>query len=454
MLGVKPERGRAFDAMSASELAASPSVLISENYWQRRFAGDPAVLGKSIRLNGAPFTIIGITPLNFTGTSIAVPNFWLPLSLYPLIHPHTTRLRDREDLCCRVFGRLAPGMSMHEAQAETTLLASRLGALHEPNSELHKPASAVISPGSPLPGINRSLRFTIVLIMAAAGLVLVIACANAAGLQLARGAARQQELGMRLALGASGSRLVRQLMTESALVGALAGSLALPVTWAMLRVAVTKLAEQLLPVEVTLVLDVSPDISVFAYVLAISMLAGILFGLAPALASSRAALFSITRGTGTSLARGRLRHVLIAAQVAVSLTLMIAGGLLVRSASQALNMETGYDAERVVSVSLQFPETAAYTTEYKAFSRARSSQPADSFAWRQRSHQRARAERQRRKTRRGITEPRRAITREHACDPVLHLGAAKLLRNAWHSSVSRPRLSSSRRAGRSRCHPE
>ena len=170
---------------------------------------------------------------------------------------------------------------------------------------------------------------------------------------------------MRLALGASGSRLVRQLMTESALVGALAGSLALPVTWAMLRVAVTKLAEQF-PAEVTVILDVNPDVSVFAYVLAISMLASILFGLAPALASSRAALFSITRGTGTSLPRGRLRHVLIAAQVAVSLTLMIAGGLLVRSASQALNMATGYDAERVVSVNLQFPETAAYTADYKA----------------------------------------------------------------------------------------
>ena len=153
VLGVTTARGRAFDAISASELAATPSVLISENYWQRRFAGDPAVLGKSIRLNGALFTIIGITPRNFVGTSIAVPNFWLPLSLYPLIHPHTPRLRDREDLCCRVFGRLAPGMSMHEAQAETTLLASRLGALHEPSSELHKPASAVISPGSPLPGI-------------------------------------------------------------------------------------------------------------------------------------------------------------------------------------------------------------------------------------------------------------------------------------------------------------
>ena len=112
----------------------------------------------------------------------------------------------------------------------------------------------MISPGSPLPGINASLKLTIVLIMAAAGLVLVIACANAAGLQLARGAARQQELGMRLSLGASRSRLIRQLVTESALLGVLAGSLALPVTWTMLRLAVTKAAEQL-PVEVTLILE-------------------------------------------------------------------------------------------------------------------------------------------------------------------------------------------------------
>ena len=113
------------------------------------------MLGKSIRLNGAAFTIIGITPHNFIGTSIAVPNFWLPLSLYPLIHPHSNRLRDREDLCCRVFGRLAPGVSMSEAQAETTVLASRLRALHDPHSDLSKDVTAVISPGSPLPGDQR-----------------------------------------------------------------------------------------------------------------------------------------------------------------------------------------------------------------------------------------------------------------------------------------------------------
>ena len=201
--------------------------------------------------------------------------------------------------------------------------------------------------------------------MAAAAMVLVIACANAAGLQLARATARQQELGMRLSLGASRSRLIRQLVTESALLGVLAGSLALPVTWTTMHLAVTRVAE-VMPAEYTLVLNINPDAAVFVYVLAISVLAGVLFGIAPAVAASRSALFSITRVTGSSLVRSRLRQGLIAAQVAVSVTLMIASGLLVRSASQALSMATGYDVERVVQVSLEFPEERAYTADYKA----------------------------------------------------------------------------------------
>jgi predicted permease len=364
VLGVAPVRGRTFDAFTRSELAASPSVLISENYWHQRFAGDPAILGKSFRLNGAPFTIVGITPADFTGTSIAVPNVWLPIGLQPLVHPGSSWLHDREEACCRMFARLAPGVGMDVAQAETTLLASRLRPLHAPDSDLHREVTSVISPGSPFPGINATLRLTIVLIMAAAGLVLVVACANAAGLQLARTTARQHELGMRLSLGASRARLVRQLVTESALLGLLAGTLALPATWMLLRLATT-IAVQELPTEFTFVLNVTPDLSVLAYVVAISLLAGVLFGLGPALASSRSALFSISRETGTSLVRSRLRQGLIAAQVAISLTLMIAGGLLVRSATRAINMDTGYDGARVISLTVQFPEERAYTRDEK-----------------------------------------------------------------------------------------
>lgn len=142
VLGVAPLRGRTFESITRPDLAASPSVLISENYWQKRFAGDAAVLGKTIRLNGALFTIVGITPHDFVGTSIGVPDFWLPLSLEPLVHPDANPLHDRENLRLRIFGRLAPGVDMRQAQAEITLLSSRIRSLHDPNSELSRPATA------------------------------------------------------------------------------------------------------------------------------------------------------------------------------------------------------------------------------------------------------------------------------------------------------------------------
>ncbi len=240
VLGARALDGRTFDAIGSAELTSSPAVLVSENYWQRRFAGDPRVLGRNIRLNGASFTIVGITPHNFVGTSIAVPDFWLPLSLEPLVHRESHRLRDREDSCCRVFGRLAPGVSMEQAQAETSALASQLRTLHDRHSRLSEDVTAVISPGSPLPGkMNASLRLTVVLIMVGVAMVLVIACANVASLQLARATTRQRELAMRLTLGASRRRVIQQLLTESTLIGLVAGCVALPVTWALMHVAAT-----------------------------------------------------------------------------------------------------------------------------------------------------------------------------------------------------------------------
>jgi len=367
VLGVAPLRGRSFESIPVSELAASPAVLISENYWQKRFAADPTVLGKTIRLNGAPFTIVGITPHDFVGTSISVPDFWLPLSLQPLVHPDSNLLRDRETLSLRMFGRLAPGVDLSQAQAEITLITSHLRNLHDPKSELSRPATALLSRGSPLPGttLPGALKFTVVLIMIASGMVLVIACANVASLQLARATTRQNELSMRLALGASRGRVIRQLLTESALLGLLAGLVALPVTWAMMKAGAT-MFRQAFPVEIgTIVVHVTPDLEVFGYVLAISVFAGLVFGLAPAVESSRSALFSAIRSNVGSSPIGsrRLRDLLVASQVALSLVLMIAGSMLIRSSLHALEAATGYDGKHVVDLDFRFPEGSRYNAD-------------------------------------------------------------------------------------------
>ena len=366
VLGVAAVRGRTFAAGDVKELAASPSVLISENYWQSRFAGDPSILGKVVRLNGTPFTIVGITPHDFVGASVTTPDFWLPMTLVPLVHPQDNWLRDRENQCCRLFARLAPGINIHQAQAEMTLLADHLRTQHDPHSELSKPSTVQLWSGSPFGRtLDSGLKFAILLIMVAVGMVLAIACANVASLQLARAASRQGELCLRLSLGASRRRLIRQLLTESALLGLIAGIIALLFSWALLKVSVT-MAAQAIPAEYgSLVLHVAPNLGIFAYVFAISLVAGILFGLAPALESTRTALSStVNSSTGSSPVRSRrLRDFLISAQVAASLVLLIAGSMLIRSSVHALKMETGYDTKNVVNLDLQFPGGAKYTTQ-------------------------------------------------------------------------------------------
>ena len=370
VLGASALRGRTFESIGIPELTASPSVLISDNYWQKRFARDPAVLGKTIRLNGVAFTVIGITPRDFVGATLAVPDFWVPLSLEPLLHADDHSLSDRENACCRLFARLAPGNNIAQAQAEMTLLAGHLSALHDPHSDLGKPATALLWPGSPFPWPLQQyggLKYAVLLIMAAVGMVLVIACANVASLQLARTASRQNELCMRLSLGASRVRLIRQLLTESALLGLVAGGVALLLTSALLDIAVTMAADAF-PAEFgTVIFHVTPDLGVFGYVFGLSLVAGVLFGLAPALESSSDALSSALKAhAGTSPPRRRrLRDFLIAAQVAGSLALMIAGSMLIRSSIRALKMDTGYETKHAVDLELQFPEGSKYPADRK-----------------------------------------------------------------------------------------
>jgi predicted permease len=370
VLGASALRGRTFEAGDFTKQTAAPSVLISENYWQKRFGGDADLLGKTIRLNGVAFSVVGITPHDFVGTSVEVPDFWLPLSAEPLVHPDHNWLRDREYLCCRMFARLAPGVQMGQAQAEMNVLTEHLRALHDPHSDLGKSANAVVWHGSPFPYPLKEyggLKYAILLIMGAVGMVLVIACANVASLQLARAASRQNELSMRLSLGASRLRIIRQLLTESVLLGLLAGVAAFLFSWAMLQ-ALVVLAADAFPADYgTFIFHVTPDLGIFVYVFVLSLVAGILFGLAPALESSSTALSSSIKGNaGTSPVRSRrLRDFLMAAQVAVSVVLLIAGSMLIHSSIRALKMDTGYDSKHTIDLELQFPERSDYTAERK-----------------------------------------------------------------------------------------
>jgi len=369
VLGVRAVEGRTFDSMSVRDSGIDPPVLISENYWRRRFDADPAILGKIVRLNGVRVTVIGITPRDFIGTGVTTPAFWAPIAIEPSIHGDDDWLRRRENQQYRMYGRLAPGTSLSQAEAEMNTLANRIRTLHDPRSDAVKPVTALVWPGSPFPlplnQYGRGPKLFVQLIMLAAGMVLAVACANVGSLQLARSRGRQNELRTRLSLGASRGRIIRQLLTESLLIGLSAGGLALLFTWMFLRASVTLIADAL-PIEFgTFVLNVAPDFGIFIYVSAISAIAGLLSGLTPAMESSRSALAAQTKG-GTSPARSRrLQDLFVAIQVAFSVVLLIAGTMSVRSSIKALAIDPGYESDRVTNVELQLPATRKYPVERK-----------------------------------------------------------------------------------------
>ena len=367
VLGVQAVLGRVLTPED-DRPEAPPAAVISYAYWRRRFNDDQSVVGRVLNVNGIMLAVAGVTPPEFFGESVESPlaDFWLPVSLQPRLMPDRgSVLRDPYVNWLNLIGRLRRGLSLQQAQASVDVafrqfLTEQAGP--HPSSEARRDIQhsyIKLSPGGR--GISY-LRFRyshpLHILMAVVAFVLLIACANVANILLARAAARQKEISMRLAVGASRARLVRQLLTESVLLGLLGAVLGVLLSaW-----GVTVLVNMVAGGTSSLPLDVTPDARVLGFTLAVSLLTGILFGLAPAYRTTGVDLaHSLKGGTlGTSPgARWSLSKTLVVSQVALSLLLLVCAGLLVRTLRNLARQDLGFNQEHVLEVGID-PRIAGY----------------------------------------------------------------------------------------------
>ena len=370
VLGVPAAFGRSFSAEEEGEgAAAEPAVVISHDYWQRRFAGDRAIVGRKLTINGVPATIIGVGPEGFTGEIVgASTEIWMPLSMQPLLTPHRRYLDDWSTSWLLALGRLAPGTTLEQARSS---IAPILRQVIEDNAGGFKDQqlasvlaaartdSVFVSDGAKgFSRVRRTFRAPLMTLMVGVALLLLIVCANVANLLLARAIARAREIGVRLALGAGRGRLVRQLLTESFVLGAAGAAGGLLVAWWGSRLLITLAADgaSAIPLETRL------DLPVLGFTLALTLAAVAVFGLVPALRASRVDLATTMRAHARAVGgaggvnwgvRGQripVGRLLIAAQVALSLVLLVGAGLLVRSLRSLQQGEVGLDRDHLLIV--------------------------------------------------------------------------------------------------------
>ena len=356
-LGVQAVEGRTFTDQD-DRPDAEPVAVISFRYWNRRFGMDPAAVGKRVEVNSVPVLVIGVTPREFFGVSPGdYPDIWIPVSLQPRIAPQwggekKSLLGAASDWWVQPWGRLKPGVSEQQARAALDVIfrQSITAGLSSPLAP-ESMASIQINPGSRgLDDLRSEFSQPALILMSVVGLVLLIACANVANLPLARAIARQREAAVRLALGAGRLRLVRQSFTESVLLASLGGALGLVLAFQGGELLLALMS----PGETPLQLDVRPDAHILAFCVVISLLTGVLFGLAPALRSTRIDVCPVLKGAagsvkgGSGRSRWSLSKVLVAAQVAVSLLLLIAAGLFVRSLQKLNSMDVGFNRENLL----------------------------------------------------------------------------------------------------------
>jgi predicted permease len=352
--GVDPILGRAFPADEDQTGASHPAILISYAFWQRRLAADNAVIGRVLKLNGTSFTIIGVTPPSFTSVMIGSrPDFWASLAMGPTITRDPERLTSESSYWLLGLGRLKPETTKAQAQADLSVLSS---SLHKgPSEAIREPR---IFPLQLVPGPYRGYVAAFTgLLMAAVGLVLLIACANAANLLLARAVARRRELAVRSALGASRIRLIRQSLTESLILSLAGGAGGMLLTWWLIPVLLS-----LKPVTIPLFVQAPLDWRVFTFAFLLASGTGILFGIAPALRATRRGLTAALRDESQIVGprRSWLRDSLVVIQITVCLVLLISAGLCVRSLFNARSIDPGFSTHDVALAELD-PGSLGYT---------------------------------------------------------------------------------------------
>jgi len=350
MLGAQAIRGRVLHPEDDVKRGGHPLAVISYSCWQARFGGDPDIAGKKVKIAGLDYTIVGVTPPAFIGTElIYTPEIFVPLAMAEQIEQFKW-LDDRSDSNALVVGRLKPGVSLKSAEAAVNTIAAALGREH-PKDDAG--VSIALSPPGMAGNFFRGAitGFSAVL-MVVAGMVLLIACVNLASLLLARAADRRKETAIRLALGASRGQLLRQLLTESLMLSIAGGAAGILLAWWLIDLVNVWRP----PVDIPVIPHVVMDTRVLLFTAVVTLLTGLLFGLAPALQSTRASLAGAIKNDAPSekLRRFNLRDILVATQVALSVVLLIGSILVVRSLQHALSLNLGFEPQHAAVLSFDF----------------------------------------------------------------------------------------------------
>jgi predicted permease len=372
VLNVDAISGRTFLPEEDQRQGTHPVAMLSHGFWQRRFGGDPNVVGKPIELNGLSFTVVGITPPGFTGAEgVTMPDLWVPMMMYNQLYPpvakNPDRLSDRNTHWLNIVGRLKPGVSLEQAEAAMSTIAGRLAQEH-PESNKDWGVKLALMSGRLDPREREEMLTVAGLLMGVVGVVLLIACANVANLLLMRASLRQKEMAICLALGARRGHLVSQFLVETLLLFLLGGIAGL-----LLARWVIEVLQALIPDDRPLSIGSSVDLRVLMFTLLLSSLTGIIFGLAPALRASSPNLTSALKDEGfagnAGYRRSRLRSLFVVAQVTLSLVLLIGAGLLIRSLLNARAIDPGFQVENGVMVPLDFKLQRYDETRGKEFHR-------------------------------------------------------------------------------------